>query len=88
MNLLSEAGDSNLIARKWNIALDQSNAKCSVGSEIIDSTEVLKSNLYYYNYIYVLVRGEITIIGRDLATEVAFENCAPFISGSTLVDQQ
>ena len=62
------------------------NTKCSVENEIIDSTEVLKSNIYDYNDAYILVRGDITIIGRNLATEVAFKNCAPFIKCITKND--
>lgn len=37
------------------------------------------SNLCDYNAPYILVRGEITIIGCNLAAKLAFENCAPFV---------
>ena len=64
--------------RKYNFANDQSNAIYSLGNEIIYSAEVLKSNLCDYNDAYILVRHNITIIGHNEATQVAFKNCAPF----------
>ena len=59
---MNDAGDSKLVARKWNISNDQSNANYNVGNEIINVTEVLKSNLCDYNDVYILVKGNITII--------------------------
>ena len=53
--------------------------------KIIYNTEVLKPNLYDYNDAYILVRGNITIIGHQ-ATEVAFTNCAPFTKCITKID--
>ena len=44
LNLLNEANDSKFVARKWNIANDQSNENYYVGNEIIYNTEVLKHN--------------------------------------------
>ena len=35
----------------------------------------LKSNFCDNNDAYILVRGAITIEGRNIATEVAFKNC-------------
>ena len=72
--LLNEPND---YSRKWNIVNDQPNANYDVGNEIIFNTEVLKSNLCDYNDAYILVRGDITIIGHQ-ATELAIENCVPF----------
>ena len=51
LNLLNEAGDSRLATRKWNT--DQSSRNYDAGNEIIYSTEVLKSNLCYYNDAYI-----------------------------------
>ena len=51
----------------------------SAGNEIIYRKEVLKSNLCDYNDAYILVRGDIIIIGRNLATNVAFKNCVQVI---------
>ena len=46
----------------------------------------MQSNIFYYNDDYILVRGDITIIGRNFAAEVTFKNCAPFIEFITKVD--
>ena len=86
LNLLNEANDSKLVARKWNIVNDQSNAGYGVGNEIIYSTEVLKPNLYDYDDAYILVTGHITIIGHQ-ETQVAFKNCAPFTKCITKIDE-
>ena len=69
--------DPNIMARKCNIASDQSNGNNDVRNEIISNTKVLKS--YFCDYInsYILVKGDITII-KHRVTQVAFQNCAPF----------
>ena len=72
LNLLNETSDSKFVARKWNIVSDQSNANYNVKNETIYNTEVSKSNLCDYNDACILDRGDITIAGRNLATEVAF----------------
>ena len=66
INLLNEANDSKFSTRKWNIVHDNSKANYGVGNEIIYNVEVLKSNLCDYNDAYILVRGDITIAGRNL----------------------
>ena len=47
---------------------------------------MLKSIFSDYNDAYIPVRVDITIIGRNLATEEAFNNCAPFIKCITKID--
>ena len=74
----SEASNYALVTRKQKICNDQSNANYAVGNEIVSSTEVLKSNLCNFNDTYILATGDITILGRNGATQVAFKNCAPF----------
>ena len=46
---------------------------------------MLKSNLCDFNDAYILVKGNITIAG-NIATRVAFKNCAPFIKCITKID--
>ena len=43
---------------------------------------------YYYNYkdAYILVRSDITIIRRNLATQIAFKKCATFVMCVTKID--
>ena len=82
---MNEGSDFEFLTRKWNIFNDQSNANYDVGNEIIYNTEVLKSNFCDYNDAYILVRGNITIIGYQV-TQIAFKNCAPFIKCITKID--
>ena len=72
LNLLNEPNDSKFVTRKWNIVNDISNANYGVGNDIICNTEVLKSNLCDNNDAYILVRGDITIIGHQV-TQVTFK---------------
>ena len=51
-----------------------SKANCDVANQIIYNAEVLKSNLCDYNDAYILVRGNITIIGHAV-TQATFKNC-------------
>ena len=93
LDLLNEANDSEFVTRKWNIVINQSNANYDVGNEIIYNNEVLKSNLYDYNDVYILVRGDITVIAAP-ATQISFKNFKPFtkciikIDGKILYDAE
>ena len=58
----------------------------SLGNEITYSAEVLKFNLCHYEDAYILVRGDITTMGHNRATDIAFKNCAPFINCITKID--
>ena len=46
----------------------------------------MKPNFCYYNDDYILVRGDITIIGHPV-TQVAFKNCTPFAKYITKIDE-
>ena len=85
LNLLNEVNDSKFVTKKWNIVNDQSNTNYNVGNENIYNAEVLKSNLCDYSDVYILVRGDITVI-RHQVTQVAFKSCAPFINCITKID--
>ena len=85
LNLLYESNKSKFVRREWDIVNDQSNANYDVGNEIIYNTEVLKYNLCDYNEAYILVRGNIAIIGHHV-TQVAFKYCAPFTKCITQID--
>ena len=67
---MNEANDSKFVTRKWNIVSDLSNSIFDVGNQIIYNTEDSKSTLCDYNDAYLLLRGDITIIGHQ-ATQVA-----------------
>ena len=68
LNLFKKAYDSKTVRRKWNIVNGNSKANYNVGNEIIYNTEILKSNFCDYNYVYILLRGNITIASHNLAT--------------------
>ena len=86
MNLLNETGNSKFVIRKRSIVNDQRNAIMMHETEL-SRQKVLKSNLCDYSDAYILLRGGITIIGCDLATEVAFKNYAPFTKFITKSDE-
>ena len=88
MNLLNEAIDPSFVKRKFNIVNGQSKGSYAAGNKIVYNTEVLKSNLRYYNDAFILVRGDFTIIG-DNGSQVTFKNCAQLIKLiATLMGQQ
>ena len=93
LNLLNEANYSKFVTRKWSIVDGNSKADYDAANEITYNTEVLKSNLCDYNDAYILLRGNITIIGHQV-TQVAFKNCALFtkcvteITGTTIDDAE
>ena len=62
LNLLNESSDYKIVTRKWNIISDQANANNDAGNDIINSTEVLKSNLCDYTDAYIQVKANVTII--------------------------
>ena len=78
LNLLNEKSDSKFVN-------DQSNANYDTGNEIIYNKEVLKSNLCDYNYVCIIVRGNITVTTAP-ATQGSFKFCAPFTKCITKFD--
>ena len=73
---MNEANDSKFVTTKWKIVNDQSNTNYDLGNEIIYKIAILKSILWDFNDAYILVTGDITIIGHHI-TQVAFKNCEP-----------
>ena len=51
-------------------------------SRFLNCTNGIKS----HNAPHIVVRGDITIIGRNLATEAEFKNCTRFIKYITKID--
>ena len=76
LNLLNDANYSKFLTRKWNVVNDNSNSNYAEANEITYNTKILKYNLCDYNYAYILVTGDITVVAAP-ATQVAFTNCAP-----------
>ena len=86
LNLNNEINDSKFVTRKWNNVNDNSKSSYDATNEITYNTEILKSNLCDYNNVYILVRGDITVVAV-LATQVALKNCAPFSKCITKIDE-
>ena len=71
--------------KRWYIINDQNNGQYGEGDNNDDTveidTDVVKPYLCDYADAYILVTGDITVVGRDNNTKVAFKNCHPFIKG-------
>ena len=94
VNLLngSDNESSKLATRKWYIVNDQNNGQYDNGDEngstIKFETKVMKPNLCDYSDAYIFVTGDITAIGGDANTKVAFKNCAPFTRFITHINDE
>ena len=64
---------------------DQNNGQYGEGDNNDDAvkidTDVVKPFLCDYADAYILVTGDITVVGGDVDTKVAFKNCHLFIKG-------
>ena len=85
LNSLNEANYAKFVTRKWKIVNDQSKTNYDVGIKITYNTEVLKFNACDYNNVYILVRGDITVIVAP-AAQISFNTCIPFTKCITKVD--
>ena len=69
--------------KKWYIINDRNNGQYGEGEEneptIKSDTEVVKPFLCHYADTYILITGEITVIGGDENTKAAFKDCHPFV---------
>ena len=85
INLLENSDDEevNFQTKKWYIINDQNNGQYEKGNEndstIKFNTEVIKPTLSDYSDAYILVTGDIKVIGGDDNTKVCFKNCSPLI---------
>ena len=82
LNLLNDSDNdsSKFATRKWYNINDQNNGQYGRGNEndstIKFETKVIKPNLCDYSDAYILVTGDIKVVGVA-AFNVAFKNCAP-----------
>ena len=83
-NLLDHKDEeySEYQTKKWYIINDRNNRQ--YGNGVFDDppikidTEVVKPFLCDYTGAYILVTGNITVVGGDGNTRVAFKNCHSF----------
>ena len=66
LNFLNEANDSKFVMKKWNIVNDNSKTNYKATNEITYDAEVSKSSLCDNNNAYILVVGDIVIIGHGV----------------------
>ena len=84
LNLLEQSDDDDLKfqTKKWYIINDQKNGQYGIGgqndSTIKFNTETVKSLLVDYSDAYILVTGDITVVGGDGKTRAAFKDCGIF----------
>ena len=88
----TDSESSKFAARKWYAISDQNNTEYGEGNENDSSfkfdTNVIKSNLCDYSYEYILVTGDIAVIGFNADTNVAFKNCVSFTKCVTDVNDE
>ena len=82
--------------RQWKIEIcnkecyvidSESKVNYSHENQIKFLTSSLESSLCDYSDAYVLVTGNIAIIGGNANTKVAFKNCAPFKEYRTEINE-
>ena len=54
---------------------ETSHVNYDVDNKTICNTEVLKPNLFHYNDVYILVKGDIVATKHNIPTPVAIKNC-------------
>ena len=87
VNLLDTTSDDKdlprFVSKKWIEVHDQSEKYYSVNKEIRIKTSMLRSDLCDFRDVYIVVKGEITVIDPDNGKRnkaVAFKNNAPFVN--------
>ena len=73
---VSDKENSKFATTKWYIIDNESKGNYSHKNPIKFLTSSLESNLCDYSDAYNLVTGNITVVGADDNTKVAFKNCA------------
>ena len=89
VNLLnnSENEYSKFARKKWYLIDSESKSNYSHENPIKFLTSSLESNLCDYSDAYILVTGNINVVGADDNTKVAFKNCALFRKCRTEINE-
>ena len=89
VNLLNDSNNENskFATKKWYVIDSESKGVYSHENEIKFLTNLLESNLCDYSDAYVLVTGNITVVGANDNTKAAFKNCAPFRKHRTEINE-
>ena len=88
INLLNNTENeySKFATKKWYIIHSESKGNYSHENPIKSLTNSIESSLYDYSDTYILVTGNITA-APNAATQVIFENCAPFEKCRTEINE-
>ena len=88
INLLNDSSneESKFATKKWYVIDSQTTkGKYKQGDTIKFEREIIKSSLCDYSDAFISVTGNITV-AADNNTDVAFENCAPFSTCATKIN--
>ena len=77
----------NVQQQKWYVSDSESKGNYSHESPIKFLTWSIESSLWDYSDAYILVTGNIAVVGGDNDTKAAFKNCAPFRKCRTEVNK-
>ena len=87
VNLLngSDNESSKFATKKWYVIDSETSSTYSENEEIKFLTKSIESSLCDYSDVYILVMGNISSGGNN--TKAAFENCAPFRTCITQINE-
>ena len=79
-NLLDHKDEtySKYQTKTWYFINDRNNGQYDGNKPIKIDTEIVKPFLCDYVDAYILVTGDITVVGGDANTKAVFKNCHPF----------
>ena len=83
----SDNENSKFATKKWSFIDSESKGVYSQENQIKFLTGLLGSSLCDYSDAYVLVTGNIAVVGANNNTKVAFKNCAPFRKCRTEINE-
>ena len=88
-NLLNSSGNeySKFATKKLYVIDSESKGVYSNENPIKFLTNSLESSICDYSDAYILVTGNIAVVGADDNTKVAFKNCAPFRKCRTEINE-
>ena len=77
----------NLQQKKWHVIDSESKGNYWHENPIKFLTNSLESSICNYSDAYILVTGNIAVVGADNNTNVAFNNCSPFRKCRTEINE-
>ena len=85
INLLNTTFDNKdlprFVTKKWIEIYDESEKNCSINKEIRIKTSMLRSDLWDFSDVYIIVKGYINVTNPNNAKRnkaIAFKNNAPY----------